>query len=285
MENIFTDYIKKVNEQIKKKLGKNRGIGVSKCVSMLKPEFETDRIAGEMVEKYFDVEGHKYYHMSKEDIVELWETKKNNACIRGSLFDSYVAQVFEIRDTATYNKWYFKHNIRANKFMQRAMNGFGKIIKNYAELGYTTVVGTEIPLFAFNSRNQNQVINGRCDCLLYNPTTKHFLVIDWKTNEEIKQTGYESMYGPMSNFPSCEYYGYILQVFFYKKALIETYKLGTAETIHVAICQMGVPEEPNYKIFNDSDFSYTNSLMNDIIKYAYLRKEYSAKKKKDEVNK
>lgn len=285
MENVFTNYIEKVNEQIKEKLGRKRSISVSKCINMLKPEFETEKVAGEMVEKYFDVEGHKYYHMSKEEIIDLWETKKNNACNRGMLFDSYVEQRFEIRDSEAYQEWYLEHNISEDMFMHRAMNGFNNIIKNYAGLGYTTVVGTEIPLFAFNTFDNTQVINGRCDCLLYNPTTKHFLIIDWKTNEEIKQSGYENMYGPMSNFPSCEYYGYILQVFFYKKALIETYKLGTSETVHVAICQMGVPENPNYRIFNDSIFSYTESLMNSIIKYVYLRKEYSKKQKEAAANK
>lgn len=285
MENIFTNYITEKNNEIKSSLGPKRGLSVSACIGMLKAEFDTDKVAAEMVEKYFDVEGHKYYHMTKEAIVESWEIKKNAACDRGMLFDSFVEQMLEIRNPDSYQEWSLDNNISSDQFMQAAMAGFKNIITKYAELGYTTVVGTEIPLFVYNEFNHDEVVNGRCDCLLYNPTTRHFLVIDWKTNEQIKQTGFEKMHGPMRNFPSCDYYGYILQVFFYKKALIETYKLGMQDTVHVAICQMGVPEEPHYKIFNESLLGYTPSLMNEIIKYCYIKKSYKAKAKANVENK
>lgn len=283
MENVFTTYIKDINSKIKETLNGRKTISVSNCIAYLKPEFDSDAKAAEMVAKYFDNPDHKYYQMSKEQILELWDNKKNAACDRGSLFDSYVEQVVEIRDPEKYEEWKLTHDIENDQFMYRAMSGFRNIIDRFAKIGYTTIVGTEIPLFMKNSFNSEEIINGRCDCLLYNPATKHFMIVDWKTNEAIKTRGFEKMYGPMKHYPSCEYYAYMIQVFLYKKSLIETYKLGTQDTVHVAVCQMGIDALPYYQIYNDSQFAYTDSLLNDIIKYAYMRKSY--KEKQAENNK
>jgi hypothetical protein len=278
MNNTITQYIKRINDDIKRELNGIKTISVSGCIGYLKPEFDKERTAQRMVDKYYNQEGHRYYHMSKEDIILSWEVKAKEATDRGRLFDSFVEQKIEIRDNNKFNDWSLKHNIDNDEFMQRAMKGFWNVIAHYNSIGYTDVIGTEIPLYIRHEFNNDQIINGRCDCLLYNPNSKHFLIIDWKTNAEIKTTGYEKMYGPMMSFPSCDYYGYMVQLSLYKKALMETYKLGTIDSIHIAICQMGTTDDPYYKVYNDSNFWYTPSLMNSIIDYAYKRKFYSNSK-------
>lgn len=272
MKSIIVQHIEDYNKEHPEFTYKN-SLSVSKCIEFLKEEFDADVVAANMVEKYYNQEGHKYYHMSADDILALWEDKRSKAIEKGKLFDSYVEQILEIQNPQQFQKWKIIEDIDNNSFMQTAILGFKNIIKFFKDTGYDTVIGTEIPLWI---KHNEFIINGRCDCLLYNSKTKSYLVIDWKTNEEIKMSGFKKMKGPLKFISECEYHSYLTQVFFYKKALCETYKLADFDHIDVVICQMGYKDEPYYRIYKpgDSAYMFDTDLMNNIIRYCWAVKSY-----------
>ena len=100
---------------------------------------------------------------------------------------------------------------------------------------------------------------------------KKYLIIDWKTNEAIKSSGFNKMKGPLNHLDSCELHKYTTQIYFYKKALNETYGLADYEHIDVMICQMGRATPPYYKIFTPDmrQYQFTSKQMNQIIKYCF----------------
>lgn len=261
------DYIKQYNSEHPEFTYKN-SLSVSKCIGYLKNPFDSEKVANEMYKKYFNEEGNKYYQMTPEMILESWEAKRKFSLDRGKLFDTYVEHVLDIKDPVLFKKWKIIEDIDNNDFMKRAMNGFIKILTYLKECGYDTIIGTEIPLWITNN---NLIVNGRCDCLLYSSKYQKYLVIDWKTNEQIKTTDFKNLKGPLNHLKDCDLYVYSTQVYFYKKALAETYKLADFNHIDVMVCQMGVNEDPYYKIWLPEKFNFTfdTELMNKVIKYCF----------------
>lgn len=265
------EYIKQYNSEHPEFTYKN-SISVSKCIEYLTPEFDSEKVANEMYQKYFNTPDHKYYQKTPEMILEMWEEKRNASLAKGKLFDSYVEQILEIKNAKEFHKWKITEGIEYNEFMQKAMIGFRNILTYLKECGYDTVIGTEIPLWIkINENNRDYIVNGRCDCLMYNSKDKKYLIIDWKTNEAIKSSGFNKMKGPLNHLDACELHKYTTQIYFYKKAICETYGLADYEHIDVMICQMGRASVPYYKIFlpDARQYLFTSKQMNQIIKYCF----------------
>lgn len=270
MSSPIVTYIQQYNSEHPEFTYKN-SISVSKCIEYLNPIFDSEKVATEMYEKYFNTEGHKYYQKTPEMILEMWETKRDNALKKGKLFDAYIEQILEIKDNNKFQKWKLDENIDSNEFMQDAMRGFCNLLNYLKDCKYDTIIGTEIPLWIkHNYNNQELIINGRCDCLMYSSTLKKYLIIDWKTNESIKNIGFKKMNGPISHLDSCELYKYLTQLYFYKKALCETYNIADYNNIDVMICQMGYKSSPYYKLWiPDTQYQFNDDLINNIIIYCF----------------
>ena len=272
-------YIESINKQ--KQFTYKGSLSVSKCIETLKNPFDSERVANEMYQKYYNQEGNKYYHMLPDEIIRMWEQKRDNALSRGKLFDSYVEQILEIRNPNSFSIWKLDNDIDNNEFMEKAIKGFNNVISYLRNVEhYDTIIGTEIPLWIqLHNSPTDYFINGRCDCLLYNSTTKSYLIIDWKTNDEIKTSGFKNLKGPLIEYKDCDYNCYLTQLFFYKKALVETYKLTDYLHINVAICQVGTNNENNYTLYKPGSLGYNfdTTLMNRIIQYCHSIREIKEK--------
>lgn len=271
MKNNITDYITKVNKERKEWYTYKKTISVSKCISYMHPEFNIPAKAAEMVRKYYDKEGHKYYHMSADEIIKLWDDKKHAALARGTLYDSLVEQVLEIRNPDKFTEWKLNHNFENDMFIQKAYTGLLNILTLFKNNHYICI-GTEIPMYAHNRQNGEQIVNGRCDALFYNTETCRYLIIDWKTNEKIETTGFQTMYGPAIIYYDSDFYKYMFQLSFYKKALSETYNLAVSDNVDIMIAQMGRSEE-GYTLYNPAygNYVYDSNMMDNIIQYCYLK--------------
>lgn len=272
MDNVITSHIRSINQERKDRYTYKNSISVSKCIGYLHPEFDTIGTAKNMVEKYYNVEGHKYYHMTVEEIIALWEDKRNKALTRGKLYDSLVEQILEIRDPIKLKEWKTKHNYESNAFIQLAYKGLINVLTFLNERKYVCI-GTEIQMFVEDRNNPANIVNGRCDALFYSNLTNRYLIIDWKTNEEIRIKGYNSLYGPAAFYQDTDYYKYMFQLSFYKKALAETYKLAIDDNIDIMIAQMGHNDVLGYTLYSPAmgNYRYDATLMDMIIQYCYLK--------------
>lgn len=270
MQNEITDKIKEYNKAHTEFSCKN-SVSVSKCIGCIKEEFDTECVAQTMVDKYYNTPGHKYYHMLKEDIIQLWENKRNKALNRGKTYDGMMEQLIEIRKPELFALWKEAVKYDTDDFLKLAHKGFINLLTTLNTFGYTCI-GTEIQLFCKNKNNPKQIINGRCDCLMYSPKLNRYLIIDWKTNEEIKTNAYKKLLGPACIYPASDFYTYMIQLSFYKKALIETYNLSNDAYIDILICQMGasnngyISYKPDY-----GNYIYNSDFLDTLIEYAYLK--------------
>lgn len=60
-------------------------IPTSNVCHLFKQPFDEDKMAEQCSEKYHDVEGHRYYGMTKEDIIESWHQNSKRATDHGTL--------------------------------------------------------------------------------------------------------------------------------------------------------------------------------------------------------
>lgn len=271
MDNSITRHIDEVNLNTPDFRWENC-ISVSKCIGFMKHEFNAEVTAKNMIPKHFNNPSSKYYQMTAEQIIEMWNEKAESAKEKGRQFDALMNQLIEVRDNNELQLWKYDVSWDENDFLKRAYEGFKKLLE-ILQAEYM-VIGTELPLYARSCKNPNHITCGRCDCLLWNWKTKRYLIIDWKTSEQIKQSAFKNMKGPGNKYPDADYFHYMTQLSFYKKSIVETYKLASAKNVDILICQMGIPENPGFKTFGPTGkFMYDSAYLDNAIDYAFLRKE------------
>ena len=283
MKNEITELIKQYNEAHAEFTCK-KSVSVSKCINCIKEEFDTEGVAQKMFEKYYHVEGSKYYQMTKEAIIALWDDKREKALKKGRTYDAMMEQLIEIRNPEVLQLWKDTVHYKDNAFLQLAYKGFTNLLTTLNQFGYTCI-GTEIQLFCRNSKKPEQIINGRCDCLMYSSKLGRYLIIDWKTNEEIKTTCFKQLLGPSLIYPAADYYTYMIQLSFYKKALVETYNLAADEQVDILICQMGTSNN-GYISYNSKvgNYIYNSAFLDSLIEYAYIKLDVKTEIAKDDKN-
>lgn len=276
MENDIVKHISEINEQTSDFRWENC-VSVSKCIGFMKHEFDAESTAKNMIPKHFNNPNSKYYQMTADQIMEMWTQKSEAAKEKGRQYDSLMEQIFEIRDPKQFELWKFDVSWDENLFIQKAYNSFKELMKI---LGSDYIfIGTEIPLYARSNKNPGHITCGRCDCLLWNLKTKRYLIIDWKTSEQIKFTGFKNLKGPGNKYPDADYFHYMTQLSFYKKAIVETYRLAEDSAVDILICQMGTDETPGFKTFGPgAKYMYDSVYLDNVIDYGFLRKELDTTK-------
>lgn len=265
------DIINEINYKLSPRTTRAKFISVTYCVESLKHEFNKPEVAARMVHKYGNVMSSVYYQKTIEDIIQMWEEKAEASRQRGKLADSIIDAILTKHQNGEFATWWYDNNMHLDEFAKAVFENvkeyFGKLYKE----GYI-YVGHEIPLYAYNANAVNQLCMGRCDCLMYNTKTGKYLIIDWKTNETIKIIGYDMMLGPAYNIPQADFYSYMIQLSLYKKALVDTYNLATADNIDIAICNIG-KVNGSYALYTPGDnYKYDAHFMNKAIEYAYDQK-------------
>lgn len=264
MKNI-QEYIENKNKELKELFKKT--LSVSKLNEYLKEPFDEITIAEKCYQKGLDDPTYKYAGMTVNEILTQWHDKTNESKHYGRLLDEYTDLLSNKKDN-DLELWKlnnnFNNDIRLNNYCKGVDQFIDFIILN-TNYYY---VGREIPIF-YENKNGNK-INGRLDYLLYDNNTDSYIIIDWKTTENItiKNNYNKHLLGPAYMLDECDMNLYTIQLFIYKLALVNTYKLTTANKISTYVCNLLRESDNNiyYKLYKPN-FVYNENLLNKFIEY------------------
>lgn len=263
MEGIKEKIIEKNKTDFSREKRKSlKNLNVHNVTSHLKIPFDAEKMARTCSEKYFNVEGHKYYQMTPEMIKESWDHKTKTSRKAGSDLDAYIGIKLEESDNKA-KLWKLDNNINDNKFLKARCEGADKILSNLDKLGIKFEM-REIPLYFVY--NDEFVFSGREDALF--KTNDRYILIDWKSGEISTSNKFQNMLGPLRNFEDCKLVEYTIQTYLYKYFLIHTY--GITEPIDVYITELKAKDKDenvgDYHVYAPA-FEYDEELIEKILSY------------------
>lgn len=288
-KNDFIKTISKLNVNIKDNYLSNV-ISVSKIKTVITPKFDGDTVASGLESRYFNDPTSKYYKMTKDSILESWADKGAESMEYGKLLDATAEQILEVQNEDEFEMFTLDNNYDYDERFKRIVDTLMGFYKDLDNKGYIEYVGREIPIYYNNKENDLSVI-GRIDALFYNSKTNKWMIIDWKSDEQVKTTinrYTEHCLGPAKQLYNLSWYLYTLQLHTYKAALLQNYlPEGTApEDVEVYICN--IPQKPyqdandlaknkhDYKLFGEA-FKYDEELLNRIYIFSMKKDKLSKK--------
>lgn len=262
MKNI-KEIIENINLTLKNEFKKT--LSVSKLNEYIKEPFDDVAKAEECYQKGLLNPAYKYAGMTVNDILTLWRNKANESKYYGNLLDNY-ADLYLNNDN-TLNEWKITNNFDSDIRLKSTCTGVTQFYNNILEKTNYRYVAREIPLYY---QYKDYKINGRLDLLLYDENTDAYIIIDWKTTENITTKNYFNSFllGPASYLDECDMNLYTIQLHIYKLALVNTYKLTTPDKISVYVCNLlRKPYNDNYYKLYGQNFTYNEDLLNTFIEY------------------
>jgi len=158
---------------------------VSSAIKKSVEPFDADRIAGFVAKKR---------GVSKQDILQEWEDKKNEACDKGDRIHQFG------ENFKTYN-------LKPTDGYEQAVVNFWDSIPEYIEPFLH-----ELKMFS------NELgIAGTADLILYNNKTEKFIIVDYKTNIDLfKNYRGKKMLEPFNEFLDSPFNKYQVQLSYYQ---------------------------------------------------------------------
>lgn len=169
---------------------------VTTVISRYEPSFLTKTEARKCYHKYHARKGHRYYGMTEQQIIRLWDDIRDKACEKGTRKHNYLEQVIKeangyklVEGTIFINdRIYTVDNILQNHNYGRVDiqyfidKGFKEkypsifaVLVHYHNLGYS--IYPEICTYS-----HSYLISGLIDVLLVKGND--FVILDWKTNKD-----------------------------------------------------------------------------------------------------
>ena len=264
MKNI-QEYIENKNKELKDLFKKT--LSVSKLNEYLKEPFDEITMAENCYQKGLKDPTYKYAGMNVNEILTQWHDKANESKHYGRLLDEYTDLLFNKKDN-DLELWKLNNNFNNDNRLNNYCKGVEQFIDFIILNTNYYYVGREIPIF-YENKNEDK-INGRLDFLLYDDNTDSYIIIDWKTTENItiKNNYNKHLLGPAYMLDECDMNLYTIQLFIYKLALVNTYKLTTANKISTYVCNLLRNSDNNiyYKLYKPN-FVYNENLLNKFIEY------------------
>lgn len=240
-------------DKLKWDLYKKYPYSVSKIVAELKAPFDAPAVAVKTHKKYFNDENSQYYRKTVDEILAMWDKKREVGAANGRHLDDFIGKVLENTLPDNESAWFSSDvsDVAKNKCLT---------FKSFYESSVKTnmsFVGREQVLI-----EPNLLVNGRLDALF---TFKdNLMLIDWKNTENITTSNkFENMRGPLYEYESSELNGYTMQVYIYKYILRKIHKI-TDRKIVPLIIQIG---ETEYKAYQPV-IPYSDELVEKCIAYA-----------------
>ena len=252
-------------------------------LGMLSEPFDSQGVAQKTFDKHYNDESSQYFHKSVEEIMDMWAQKGKTSCHYGSMLDDYIG----INLTQTPDDlelWKLDNNYDYDERLHAHCDAFDNFYHTLVESGEWEFVDREKTVYL---RVGDYYIKGRFDALFKNKRTGKFVVFDWKSSGTIdkKETPWtKKLLGPAFQYPALNYYTYTMQLFFYKKALIESKYLPegmTEDDVNVMI--VNLPDHiiesagKNYETHRPA-FPYDSELMDRIFNFAVRKNELINKK-------
>lgn len=274
----------------------NKGLptlSISAILGMIEKLFDREGVAQKTFDKRFNDPSSEYYQKTVNEIIEIWEAKGAISRSYGSMLDDYIGYNLN-HDDVGLKLFKLDNNYDFDKRLHGLCDSFDNFYKVLSKSGDTVFVDRERTVYYTievpNPDDPTQTlqynIKGRFDALFYNKRTNKWIIIDWKSSGSIDKTVTkytEKLLGPMSKFPALNHYTYTTQLYFYKKALIESGYLPKGTTIDdVTVLIVNLPgkiiEEVNRDFAtHQAAYVYDSELLDNLFKYA-VQKDYLTKK-------
>jgi ATP-dependent exoDNAse (exonuclease V) beta subunit len=157
---------------------------------------------------------HKYYGMTKDEILALWDKEKNLASAQGTRMHACI-----------------ENDLLGNKVdwkgLETEKSQYEVVKARLAKSGWRPYK-MEMRIYSEKAK-----IAGTLDCLMVNDDNE-YLLIDWKRCKELKTSNmWENAYAPVSHHPNCNYIQYSLQLNLYKYILEHHYDIKVK---HMWLC-------------------------------------------------
>lgn len=218
---------------------------ITTLLKYLNDEFDQEAVASQMVQKYANVPGSKYFGKTKETILAEWRKKGEESCKMGSALDNFI-DLYIKQDSSPSEQVQF---IIENQAYEKRFSQWKAFFSELERRGYM-LVGNEVPLSAVID---GQLVGGRCDMLLCRQTYTNemdLLVIDWKTSADITSAPSKwdkPMKGGFAGLYQTKLHNYGIQVEFYKycikEMLIEAGQLDGVSVNRIDTCVVQVKDD------------------------------------------
>ena len=203
---------------------------VTQLIKKYEPPFNSEKLACIVAKKQ---------GVSTQDVLELWNFKKEYACEKGTIFHSYVESFLHkkkpIIDSKVIRKFVarYEHYVDEETFYKdvaKYLNNFLSFHKWWKN--DHVLIKTE-----FVMGDKDYSVAGCADNISYNFTDNKLVILDYKTNKEIKTKGYnnEKMLKELKHLNNCELVKYSLQLNIYTEIIEKntSFKLGNPSIIWV----------------------------------------------------
>lgn len=266
---------------------KEKMISVTKIIQDFENEFDSEVEAPLVIErhneKYRDwfkgyseerlsrlSEKQKYYtryaNRTVEDVLAEWHLTNIKGTSMGSIGHAFMEQLVNnriLKDIEVdIDLDLIKDKVR---FVKIQMFNFWK---KFGGSRYLTIA-PEFVLF-----DEELKLGGMIDFLGYDVVDKCFVILDWKTNKEIKTESWnheKKLKGMFSHLDDCEFNIYSMQLNLYKYILEHntTFKIGALRVVHFDIVNEDSTKH-NYKTYELPIFN--DVIMKELIEYIKNRK-------------
>jgi hypothetical protein len=188
---------------------------VSKVVEAFVPEFNTDAMAQMCFEKYYNTSDHKYYQMTKNDILNQWDKINKDACDLGHNKHDYGENLFYLY-TGQHEKINFEWNIDSPPSPDDFMNYNVWTFWNDLPVEYIPIQ-CETKVY-----DESKGYSGTFDILFawdngIKPLKENLIIPDYKTNNDLfKNFNEQKMLPPFEDLLNTNYNHYAVQLSLYQ---------------------------------------------------------------------
>lgn len=261
---------------------KSRTISISSVLDMISEPFDGEKVAQNTFEKNYNNPDSKYYHMTKEQILESWAAKGAESCRYGSQLDDYIG--LRLTGSPEDVEMFKLDYVDGDERMEGLCASFDKFYDEYIATGKLTYIDREKYMYhEVEVDGEIWHVRGRFDALFWDNEHKNYIIIDWKSNGdiEVEPNRYTKRFlGPAKILYALSGYRYITQVFFYKLCLETLDILEEGESVKVGIVNLpgyDTNKEPVVKLIG-AIYPYEKTFIESILKYAIKKKQLLEKK-------
>lgn len=232
---------------------KAKGYGITTLLGKLIEPFDQDAVAKRSHDKGFNDPESKYYQMTVEAIKEMWAANGERSINIGCRTDDYIGYLIDREHMVVpYELWRETHKVDDDQELLNHLHAAAKFINSIAEKDYMYFVGREIPV-SWTDPQTGYMIRGRIDSLYYNAKAKKYVIVDYKTVDDLTTETMpwtNKMLGPADCYYDLKLNKFTFQLHFYKMALLDIFPNLTEDDITVCIVQL--KSDAEYKVWNEA---------------------------------
>lgn len=250
---------------------------ITSLLSKLVKPFDQFAIATKTYNRHYENPESQYYHKSVDEIIAMWSENAQRSINLGCATDDYIGYQLEPELMRFgFDAWKKHKNFNNDAELQNHCKAAQKFLESQYNKGYIKFVGREIPITYYDEVS-GVTISGRIDSMYYNEKTNTYIIVDYKTADDITlatSPWTSMMEGPANVYPDLKLYKFTFQLHFYQLSAQEW--LGKDAKIISCIVQLKSNGE--YEVWKNA-FEYNKDFVLATYRWAIdeIRKEKKLK--------